>query len=181
LALASCKNAAPQSCFGLQRGDRIELTVVEPYDSHSQFTFSPQYSSDCELGFDLANNQKLEATVVDLAANDNADCESAIASMGPVGDWTWQLQSNQGGPTDLFLAGRYTATRGQCTGTVGIRVNAGMTPFVPSVVGQPPHVLLERFFNGQATNPACPGDAGSIVGGTELTCNGTFVVNARKL
>jgi hypothetical protein len=180
ISVVACGQVQTRPCFGLQRGDRIELTVIEPYDPTSHYPYAASYSaSSCELGFDLADGQVLEATVVDMRSDDTADCQTGIAQMGPVGGWTWQLASQQSPPPDLLLYGSYAATMGQCTGSVQMKLHSDQTPFVPPIVGQVPHVLLERQFQGNASNPACP-SVGTVVG-TELVCASTFVVDAKKL
>jgi hypothetical protein len=170
-------NSGVQACYGLKIGDRIELSVIEPYDANSQYKYSSSVNSSCENGLDLSGGQTLEATVVDLRGE--TQCATGIANFGPVGGWSWQLKAYQQPAAGLLLFGSYTATLGQCTGSVEIQVSADATPFVPPVVGQVPHVLLSRNFSGDGANSACP-DAGTTSGGGR-SCVGTFVVSARKL
>jgi hypothetical protein len=175
--LCACSASSPHACYGLQVGDRIQLSVIEPYDANSNYTYSTQSNSSCDDGLDLAAGQTLVASVVDLRGD--MQCSSGIASFGPVGGWTWQLKDNQNPPPGLLLYGLYTATLGQCTGTVEIQVSADATPFVPPVVGQAPHVVIGRSFVGDATNTACP-NVGTVFQGGR-SCVGTFVVSAAKL
>jgi hypothetical protein len=169
------------TCGGLHAGDRVEITVVEPYDSSSQYTYSNSYSSDtCNGGVDFTAGQVLDVTVARLDG-DTATCASSVADFGSqsIGGWTWALQANAAARADVLLAGQYTATDGACTGNANIVVSADGTPFAASVAGQSPHAVLVRSLSTDASNSACP-TAGTVYMGT-TTCTGAFVVSLRKL
>jgi hypothetical protein len=179
--LVGCAPVPISSCAGLSRGDRIELTIIEPYDSNSQFQRYPNEtapSHPCGLGIDLSGGQVLQATVVDFRGE--VGC-AAVLTYGPVGDWTWELAYTPSGG-DHFLYGVYKATRGQCAGNVEVKVFADSTPFVAPVRGQLPHVILTRSLNLDANNPACPTIPTAYVNeGGVLSCSGSFVVSAKRL
>jgi len=165
-----CADRSP--CYGLTAGDRVDITVVEPYDQNSQYLltnnvlFGP--TPGCGFGFDLSQGLVLHATVAENESDRN--CKVAAPTFEPFNGWTWTLSSDPGTP-DTVLAGAYSASDGACTGLVALTfyVESG-DPLQPSVPGQVPHVVMTRQFDGSAPDtPTCHG------------CLGNFVVNLHKL
>jgi hypothetical protein len=168
-------------CFSLKAGDQIALSIVEPYDANSHYTFVgglnvPAYP--CELGVDVSDGETIAATVTDFGAGPDTGCATAVPAYGPVGDWIWQLRPDQM-PPEAFLFGVYTATRSSCVGTVQVRLSSDNMPFAASVEGQVPHLIMERDFAADANNPDCPNVPTAMVDAAgNLSCGGYFVVNA---
>jgi hypothetical protein len=159
-------------CFGLKVGDQFAITVVDTIASPG-LSYDAGRADVCGFGLDFSPGEVIIATDVATMVDSDGFCKTARASLAPAGGWTWTpVPGPIGSGSSDFLAGRYRATNGVCTGGVDIYldVTSGADPLAPSVPGQVPNVVMSRRFVGSGSGPGCPG-----------VCSGRFVVNVRKI
>jgi hypothetical protein len=173
LAGAPACQGNPPPCFGINVGDKIAITVVDtlvvPADNID--SYDSGMSGICGFGLDLSQGSVLQATVTATVDDGSlGSCAVGVAQYQPFSGWTWTLSQNIAAAAfPYLLVGEYSATNGTCSGTVNVtlRDTEGVSPFDPSIPGQPPNVILNRSFSGGG--PGCP---------TE--CQGDFVVNLQR-
>jgi hypothetical protein len=171
--LASGCSGAGDPCFGVARGDQFTIRIIAPNDAQSGFVPAMALPMDCQLGFDLAIDQVLMATVVSRSNGATGGCTSSIPTYTGLGDWSWTLRQTDseraGGPGRL-LEGIYGATRGTCAGSLVASVAFDGT-FEPPEPGRAAHAYLERVFTrtSAAGDPQCP-----------ASCSGSFVVSVAR-
>ncbi|MDP9035853.1 MAG: hypothetical protein M3O50_13715 [Myxococcota bacterium] len=168
----NCSGPDSAPCYGVAIGNKLDITIVDTYDTNSQYSWTGRYPAECGFGFDLTQGQVLHATVVSARAGDNTGCQVGFPEFTPFDGWTWARTPPGQSPTGgTMLDGAYWATRGSCSSALGavVEVVQSGDPFQPSVPGQRPRVVLKRVFNGGQDATTCPG------------CLGHFVVDVKKL
>ena len=85
-ALSCQTNQNP--CYGLNKGDRVAITVLFPYED----TGSPK---TCGFGVDLDQGTVLVATVGVVKPDPVDTCAPLVPQYAPFGSWTWTLQPRQ--------------------------------------------------------------------------------------
>jgi hypothetical protein len=197
VAAGSCAPTDPP-CLGLAAGDRIKITVLEPYDSNSSYTYQAGYEYDgnptCGFGFDLASNMTLHATVDHIqqsgaggyAAGDATLCFSASLQLPTFDNWTWTIDEapDHESITSFHpvMDTVYNVVNGSCQGWAIMDIDAlDNTPFAPEVPGQLPHALLVQDISVGPSSPPCPSQ-GAVFddAGTSISCEGIFVVSLTK-
>lgn len=145
------------------KGANLTITILGP--AYPAQTGDGQTS--CGAGFNLSSGLTFDATVGAYAGDDTGTCYDAIPSYGPVGQWTWNLNTPYVGGV-WPLQGSYDATNGVCHGRVFVQLEQGGS-FGASVPW-----VLERAF------AALEEDAS--VGGANCpsSCEDTFPANVQQ-
>lgn len=172
--LGACAPTGSQ--WDLKPGDRVAVTVVEPYDGNSHYPINPgdyPAAPGCGFGFDVQQGQVLAATVVSVTNPEPQCAQIAQVSIAPFGSWTWTIAGNDASCRGDVMGGYYKATDGSCVGYVNVSVqHVSGDPFAPSVPGQLPHAVMQRTFERTSTSPPA---------WCVSNCVGNFVVNLQRL
>jgi hypothetical protein len=157
-------------CFPESKGKQYQITVVERWDTNSQFPGGPAGTIPCPVDFDLMAGSSFVVQVDGFrAGSPGCSCGEGSPVQAPTG-WTWQ--GTEGTVCqDNFFALRTAAEKGVCRGDVSVGINAARIPTGAAVPGQPPAAHLERWFQERA--PTC--------GLRDLTCIDSFVVEIQGL
>ncbi|MDP9149359.1 MAG: hypothetical protein M3O36_05380 [Myxococcota bacterium] len=167
--ILNCSSSDSSPCYGVVVGDKLDITIVDTYDTNSQYAWLGANAAECGFGFDLTQGQVLHATVTSSRAGAYTGCRVGFPEFASFDGWAWTPTPPGEDPSGgTMLDGSYWATHGSCSSALGIAVDVlrSSDPFQPAVPGQWPHVVLTRAFNAGTT---CSG------------CLGHFVVNVKKL
>jgi hypothetical protein len=151
----------PPHCLGLEVGDTVSVSLIEPCNEHSQFSCSSSTTAPTTCNGDVGfmNGETFTATLTEFLGTDYS-CSGGAAASFTTGNWTWtvdpDLQAGEAGP----LEGIYQGTNGACMARLQltIRVRGGKLPSGPAVAGQPaPAVVTFGVMTGaSAGDPTCP-------------------------
>jgi hypothetical protein len=167
---ASCHDPRDvPNCFDVQVGDQYVVTLVEPYDSSSQYAGSGWIGpGTCGDALGLRPGLALNLTVHGF---DGAhSCQSAVVTVDDFGGWHWTpvSPSAQGGAA---FEGKYSIAQGVCGGDAYIVIKSDALPSSPLQPGGRPSATMTLGFSRRLGPDAstCPD-----------TCYYQYVVTVQK-
>jgi hypothetical protein len=156
-SVLSCSND-PDTCEDVAKGDRLTITILEPFDSNSKFKGAVVAPSTCHEPLGLVAGAELRAIVTGFVGD---SCLSGLAEFEDLGEWQWQAQTAQPGVSGAFvLYGPHQLTRESCTGDAFVRLKSrtGVPTREPEPGATPPAVLQLGFAADPGDDPECPVD-----------------------
>jgi hypothetical protein len=157
LCLASCRDPRDvPHCFDSQVGDQYVVTLVEPYDTQSQYSGGQNEPTTCGDAFGLKAGLTLNVVVQWF---DGAHgCQSGIVTVGDFGGWHLQLVHTSSADGNAAFEGWYAATKGACGGDVVLRIESDAIPSSPLQPGLRPPAKMTFYFylRGGADASTCP-------------------------
>ena len=171
LNAAACGASPP--CLGLARGDTVSISLVEPWDTNSQFAGPHNFPPlTCNPSVGFASGQTFTATLTSFGGD--GSCASGVADSFAIGDWTWtQDPGLHNVASGGVLEGNYLTTHAGCDGRLTIDVRASALPSGAPQPGQRPTATAHFMYNpsGQTAGaPGCP-----------AACGGEMVATVEKL
>jgi hypothetical protein len=163
----------PKPCFGIQKGDRFDIELVEVYDENSSFPggWSGQRFS-CGADWDFSIGDRVTIRVLDQRYDESRTCTGSIVTLEP--DYPSRLEILQARTENIFPHGLFHGSLdvrvGQCQGGMTFQVwdrRPTDDLFVDAEPGKSPFFYLIREYAALTNCDAFP----------EGSCGENFVVN----